>query len=51
MYEMKNFHLQNEIHKEAVSFFTCEFDAIIILPLEVSNMTNRKTRKITLTNA
>jgi hypothetical protein len=39
-------HLKNEIHKKAVSFFTREFDAIIIPPFEVSNMINRKTRKI-----
>ena len=39
--------MQNEIHKKAVSFFTREFDAIIIPPFEVSNMINRKTRKIT----
>jgi transposase len=38
--------LQSEIHK-SVAFFTCEFDAIIIPPFEVSNMTNRKTREIT----
>ena len=42
----KIFHLQSEIHKKAASFFTREFDAIIIPPFEVSNMTNRKTRKI-----
>ena len=39
-------HLQNEIHRKAIAFFTCEFDAIIIPPFEVSNMVNRKTRKI-----
>ena len=40
-------HLQNELHKKSVAFFTREFDAIIIPPFEVSNMINRKTRRIT----
>ena len=40
-------HLQNEIHRKAIAFFTHEFDAIIIPPFEVSNMVNQKTRKIT----
>ena len=43
----KIFYLQNEIHRKAVSFFTRKFDAIIIPSFEVSNMTNRKSRKIT----
>lgn len=43
----KIMHLQNEIHRKAIAFFTHEFDAIIIVPFEVSNMVNRKTRKIT----
>ena len=40
-------HLQSEVYKENVAFFTSEFDAIIIPPFEVSNMVNRKTKKIT----
>ena len=40
-------HLQSEMHKKSVAFFTREFDAIIIPPFEVSNMVNRKTRNIT----
>ena len=40
-------HLQSELYKKSVAFFTREFDAIIIPPFEVSNMINRKTRKIT----
>src|SRR5207237_10513945 len=40
-------HLQSELHKKSVAFFTREFDAIIIPPFEVSNMINRKTRRIT----
>jgi putative transposase len=39
-------HLQNEIHRKAIAFFTHEFDVIIIPPFEVSRMINRKTRKI-----
>ena len=31
-------HLQSEMHKKSVAFFTHEFDAIIIPPFEVSNM-------------
>ena len=42
----KIIHLQNEIHRKAIAFFTHEFDAIIIPPFEVSGMINRKTRKI-----
>jgi len=42
----KNQHLQSEVHKKSVAFFTREFDAIVIPPFEVSNMINRKTRKI-----
>jgi len=42
----KIIHLQNEIHRKAIAFFTHEFDAIIIPPFEVSGMTSRKTRKI-----
>src|SRR6185312_7300669 len=40
-------HLQSELHKKSVAFFTREFDAVIIPPFEMSNMVNRKTRKIT----
>ena len=29
-------HLQNEIHRKAIAFFTHEFDAIIIPSFEVS---------------
>ena len=43
----KIMHLQNEIHRKAIAFFTHKFDAIIIPPFEVSNRVNRKTRKIT----
>ena len=39
--------MQNEIYKKAIAFFTSEFDAIIIPLFEVSNMINRKSRKIT----
>ena len=39
--------LQSEVHKKSVAFFTREFDATIIPPFKVSNMVNRKTRKIT----
>jgi putative transposase len=38
--------LQMECHKKAAIFFTREFDTIIIPPFEVSQMVNRKTRKI-----
>ena len=37
-------HLQSELHKKSVAFFTREFDAIIIPPFEVSNMINRKQK-------
>src|SRR5581483_3311005 len=37
-------HLQSKVHKKSVAFFTREFDAITII--EVSDMINRKTRKI-----
>jgi putative transposase len=40
-------HLQSEIHRKSIAFFTHEFDAIVIPPFEVSNMVNCKTRKIT----
>jgi len=40
-------HLQNEIHRKTIKFLTDEFDVVIIPPFEVSNMVNRKTRKIT----
>lgn len=43
----KIIHLQNEIHRKAVVFFTCKFDAIIIPPFEVLGMINQKKRKIT----
>src|SRR4051794_31934373 len=38
--------LRMEVHKKAAGFFTREFDAVIIPPFEVSQMVNRKTRKI-----
>ena len=38
--------IKSELHKKSVAFFTREFDAIIP-PFEVSNMINRKTRRIT----
>jgi putative transposase len=40
-------HLRNEIHRKTIKFLTDEFDVVIIPPFEVSNMVNRKTRKIT----
>ncbi|KAG9307068.1 hypothetical protein G9A89_016896 [Geosiphon pyriformis] len=42
----KIMHLQNKIHKMAIAFFIHEFDVIIILPFDVSNMVDRKTRKL-----
>ena len=39
--------LQNEIHWKTIKFLTDEFDVIVIPPFEVSDMVNRKTRKIT----
>ena len=39
--------LQNEIYRKTIKFLTDEFDVVIIPPFEVSNMVNRKTRKIT----
>ena len=41
-------HLQSEVHKKSVAFYTREFDAIIIPPFETSNIVNRKTRRTTL---
>jgi IS605 OrfB family transposase len=38
--------LQSEVHKKTTAFFTREFDVIVIPPFEVSQMVNRKTRKI-----
>ena len=42
----KIMHLQNEIHRKVIAFFTHKFDAIIISPFEVSNMVNRKQEKL-----
>ncbi|KAG9287311.1 hypothetical protein G9A89_008942 [Geosiphon pyriformis] len=36
-----------DFDKAAIAFFICEFDSIIIPSFEVSNMANRKIRKIT----
>ena len=41
----KIIHLQNEIHRKAIAFFTYEFDAIIIPPFEVSGIINRKQER------
>src|SRR6185295_3046602 len=39
--------LQDEIHRKTIKFLTDEFDIIVIPPFKVSDMVNRKTRKIT----
>ena len=44
--QRKIMHLQSEIHQKSIAFFTREFDAIVIPHFEVSDMVNRKTRKI-----
>lgn len=39
--------LRDEVHRKTIKFLTDEFDMIIIPPFEVSDMVNRKSRKIT----
>ena len=41
------YHLQSEVHRKAITFFTREFDAVIIPPFEVSDMVGHTQRRIT----
>ena len=47
----KIIHLQNEIYRKDIAFFTYEFDAIIILPVEVSGKNEKDYSKDIQKNA